>query len=68
MDLKSILVKFVGGLAFSYGLIEALYKLVVLGANSTFSFYTLQILIMAVGLVLLAYDFSGCCTASKAKK
>lgn len=91
MDLKSILVKFIGGFVFSYGLIGAIAGIGVAlhnsivsctlnnlsparGAGTCFSnivamnpfTYWISILVMAVGLVLLAYEFFP--ATSKAKK
>jgi hypothetical protein len=94
-DKKSLLIKFVGGLAFSYGLMAYIgdvgnelyaqtYRCAIDATNchawpgGTYYFgaYVVPhnihlLLLMAVGLVLLTYDFSGCCkpaAPSKAKK
>ena len=83
MDMKSVLVKFIGGFVFSYGLVWALldtggyfvlaqmgvYQGGFRGIPTPLPDFAFEVFTMAIGLVLLVTDFSGCCKPMpKAKK
>ncbi len=73
MDGKSLTMKAFGALAFSIALTYQIgfYSERGISGIARFDYafsYWPALILMAAGLVLLTYDFSGCCKPSKAKK